>query len=297
MPARRWTHWLALMVLVAAWGGAFLLVQIAVATLTPTQITAGRIWIGCLILVGLLLLVGKRLSLKAAHWRYFLALAVIGNCAPFLLIAWGQQFIASGEAGILMAIVPLQVIVLAHFLIPGERLHWRKVAGFSLGFVGVVILFEPQNVTGLFDQAAAIAKLAVLGGATCYAAAAILAQKQSNRDPHQSAAGVLIIGSVIMLAALLLSEPGLPRQVSPAAGLSVLGLGAFATGLATALYFYLAHHAGASFLSLTNYLVPLFAVAVGTLIAGERLGVNAWGALAIILVGLAISQRSARPLS
>ena len=76
--------------------------------------------------------------------------------------------------------------------------------------------------------------------------------------------------------------------------LAVVALGAFATGLATAVYFYLAKTAGAAFLSLTNYLVPIFAVAVGTLVAGEQLGVNAWAALAIILVGLAMGQRSPR---
>lgn len=287
-----WRQWLALLFLVAAWGSAFLLVQIAVTSLTPVQITAGRMWIGCAILVGLLFINGKRLSAARDHLPYFIALAIFGNCAPFMLIAWGQQFIASSEAGILMAIVPLQVILLAHFLIPGERLHWRKILGFTLGFAGVVILFEPQSMAALFDEASALAKLAVLAGATCYAIAAILAQKQPNKDAHQSAAGVLVLSSLIMLIALVITDPTPPSHIPPAAVLSVIALGAFATGLATALYFYLAKTAGASFLSLTNYLVPIFAVAMGTLVADEDLGINAWGALIVILVGLGIGQRA-----
>jgi drug/metabolite transporter (DMT)-like permease len=291
MAATGWRQWSALLFLVGAWGGAFLMVQIAVASLTPVQITAGRMWVGCAILVGLLLLQRKRFSAQSADWLYFIALAIFGNCAPFMLIAWGQQFIPSSEAGILMAIVPLQVILLAHFLIPGEQLHWRKILGFTLGFAGVVILFEPTSVTGLLDEASALAKLAVLGGATCYGIAAVLATRQPNKDPHQSAAGVLVLSSLIMLIAVMVTDPYPPRDVPAAAVLAVLALGAFATGMATALYFFLAKSAGASFLSLTNYLVPVFAVALGTLVAGEKLSVNAWGALAIILVGLAISQR------
>ena len=294
MPATRWRQWLALTILVAAWGGAFLLIQIAVASLSPTQITAGRTWIGCVILLGLSLAAGKGLVRDPRHWRYFIALAIFGNCAPFMLIAWGQQFIASGEAGILMAVVPLQVLVLAHFFIPGEQLHWRKTIGFTLGFLGIIVLFEPQNLAGLFDEAAAVAKLAVLCGATCYAIATVLAQKQPNKDPQQSAAGVLILASLIMLVALIADDPSIPTKVPTAATLAVVGLGAFSTGLATALYFYLAKTAGATFLSLTNYLVPIFAVAMGTLIAGEDLGWNAWGALAIILFGLAMGQRPAK---
>ena len=294
MPALRWPQWLGLIVLVAAWGGAFLLIQIALASLTPTQITAGRTWIGCLILVSLSFLGGKRLSREPSHWRYFVALAIVGNCAPFMLIAWGQQFIASSEAGILLAIVPLQVIVLAHFVVPGERLYWRKGLGFTLGFVGIIVLFEPRNVANLFAESAALAKLAVLGGATCYAVATVLAQKQPSRDPQGSAAAVLILASIIMLVVLIAADPSAPTTVSLDAGLAVLGLGAFATGLATAVYFYLAKTAGASFLSLTNYLVPVFAVALGTLVAGEDLGLNAWAALAIILAGLAIGQSPGR---
>jgi len=287
-----WRQWLALAFLVGAWGSAFLLVQIALASLTPAQITAGRMWVGCTILVGMLFLTGKRLPRHSGDWIYFVALAVFGNCAPFILIAWGQQFIASSEAGILMSIVPLQVILLAHFLIPGEQLHWRKVLGFTLGFAGVVILFEPPNMTGLFEQASALAKLAVLCGATCYGIAAILAQKQPNKDPHQSAAAVLILSSIIMLVTLLATDRSPPVNVPAAATFAVIALGAFATGMATALYFFLAKTAGASFLSLTNYLVPVFAVAMGTLVAGEKLSVNAWGALLVILLGLGISQRA-----
>ncbi|MEI2420329.1 DMT family transporter, partial [Arthrospira platensis SPKY2] len=106
------------------------------------------------------------------HWGYFLAMGISGNALPFLLIAWGQQHVASGEAGILMAMVPLMVIVLAHFLLPGERLNLPRIAGFTLGFAGVVVLIGPQHLGGLLSQDAQLARLALLGATASYAVAA-----------------------------------------------------------------------------------------------------------------------------
>ena len=42
-----------------------------------------------------------------------------------------------------MAVVPLLVLPLAHVFVPGERLTWAKVAGFAVGFAGVVVLIGP----------------------------------------------------------------------------------------------------------------------------------------------------------
>ena len=60
------------------------------------------------------------------RWRYMVAMAMVGNVVPFSLIAWGQQRIDSGLAGILMAVMPLATIVLAHFTVSGERLDLRR---------------------------------------------------------------------------------------------------------------------------------------------------------------------------
>ena len=49
-------------------------------------------------------------------------------------------------------------------------------------------------------------------------------------------------------------------------------------------------NAGPSFLSLVNYQVPVFAVVFGVLLLGEELPGQFLGALAVILLGLAVSQ-------
>ena len=289
MPAPR--DWLGLLGIVIIWGSAFLLINIAVAEMDPLVITAGRLWIGLLVMAATMQLMGKRFPVNPYHWPYFLTMAVMGNCLPFYLIAWGQQFIDSGEAGILMAMVPLQVVVLAHLFIPSERLNWMRGLGFLVGFIGVIILFDPTSLTGLLGGDAQTGRLAVFAGGTCYAVATVLAQRQPTEDPYQAALGSVFVACLVMAVAMAVTRTPISLGASRAAMLSVLGLGIFATGGATLLYFYLARQAGAGFLSLTNYLVPCMAAALGAWVAGEALARNTLVALPVILAGIAISQR------
>jgi len=72
----------------------------------------------------------------------------------------------------------------------------------------------------------------------------------------------------------------------------VVLLGVVSTAAATVVYFKLVALAGPTFLSLINYLIPLWAVVLGIAFLGERPDWNAIFALILILGGIAISQRS-----
>ena len=289
------SHWLALLALVLFWGSAFLLIAIALQGFSALQIAGSRIIIAALVLLGVCLWMGRGLPADRRQWGFFLAMGITGNALPFLLIAWGQQYVPSGEAGILMAMVPLMVIVLAHFLLPGERLNLPRIIGFLLGFAGVVVLIGPQHIGGLLAQEAQLARLALLGATASYAVAAILAQYQPNRDMLQSATGTLLSAGGLMLVAMALTgELRIDSPVGGAPVFAILGLGLICTAAANLVFFWLAHRSGAPFLSLSNYLVPCVAVVLGTVFAGERLPPDAWLALVLILAGLGWSQRGRR---
>ena len=73
-----------------------------------------------------------------------------------------------------------------------------------------------------------------------------------------------------------------------------LFLGLAATAVGTIVLFKLITLAGPGFMSLTNYLIPLWAVAVGYLFLGEIPERSALAALLLILGGIALGQGSAR---
>lgn len=284
--------WLSLLALVAVWGTAFAFIRLAVETVPPATIAAGRILSAALVLLGAVRLAGLRLPSEVRTWAHFLLLGIVGNALPFFLISFGQEKVASGLAGILMAVNPLATLVLAHFFVAGERLSVARALGFVLGFAGVVVLLGAEALSEP-GEGSLLHRAAVLGGALCYATNAILTRRMPETHALVASAGVLAVASLATVPAALLLDP--PGSFEPSSGslVAVLWLGLVPTAAATILYFRVVASAGPTFFSLVNYPVPVVAVVTGALTYGERPGWTALAALVLVLAGIALSQRRA----
>jgi drug/metabolite transporter (DMT)-like permease len=190
-----------------------------------------------------------------------------------------------------MAVMPLVVLVLAHFLVPGERMDRFKVAGFGLGFSGIALLTGPAALVGVGGVAELIAQLSVLGGAVCYGLNLIIARRSPPMRAQMAAGCVLLISAVLSTLWSVAAGEGLPAGAAPVPLLSLMSLGLLSTGLATVIYYRIVARAGATFLSLINYLIPVYAVLAGTVVLDERLEPRAVVALVVILAGLVLSNR------
>jgi len=296
MIARPLVHWLLLAALVAMWGSSFMFTKVALTAFAPDVLVASRLVMAAAILLGLLAVRRKGLPRSGRLWLFVIAMAVMGNALPFWLISWGQQRIDSNLAGILMAVMPLSTVVLAHFFVAGERLNRAKAAGFLLGFLGIVVLTGPEALLELKGQGTALLyELSVLGGAVCYAINTIIARRRPASDPLVAAAGVMLTASLFMvpLAALGAPPPSLAR-IGLAPAFALLFLGLISTATATVVYLKLVTLAGPSFVSLINYLIPLWAVLAGLIFLAEVPEWSALAALALILSGIALSERWGR---
>jgi drug/metabolite transporter (DMT)-like permease len=284
-------HWLLLLALVAMWGSSFMLTKVAVAAIPPSIVVAGRLGIAAILLFGALITTGRRLPGWGRHWLFFVAMALVGNCIPFWLISWGQQGIDSGPAGILMAIMPLTTLVLAHLFVDGERLNRTRVVGFATGFCGIVVLVGPEALLEFAGGGSALlSELAVLAGALCYAVATIVARRRPKSDALVAASGVMIAAAAVMLPLAAANDGGRQMELSVIGLSAVAVLGVMSTALATVIYFKLITLAGPSFLSLINYLIPLWAVLLGMIVLGERPDWTALIALVLVLSGIALSE-------
>jgi drug/metabolite transporter (DMT)-like permease len=287
-----------LLALTLLWGSAFLFTKLAVSTVPPTLVVVGRLAVATLLLVPLALAVARRLPMDRRLWLFLAAIALFGNALPFSLITWGQDSIDSGLAGILMAVMPLATLSLAHFLVPGERLTPYRVGGFLLGFSGVVVLMGPEALVELVDGGGhLLPMLAVLGGAVCYAISAILARLRPASDAFSSAAATTLMATLMITPFLLGGGPASDLQdASLVSVLSILILGVFSTAVAAIIYFRLVKSAGPAFVSQLNYLIPLWAVAIGVVFLDERPELKHLLALCLILGGVLVAQLEGRRL-
>jgi drug/metabolite transporter (DMT)-like permease len=282
--------WLLLVSLAAMWGTAFLATAVAVRTVTPATVAAGRLAVAAILLGATARAAGVPRPPARRLWLHFLALALIGNALPFYLISWGQERVPSSLAGILMAVMPLTVLVMAHFLVEGERLSPRRGAGFALGFAGIAVLMGPAALRGLGAHDQVVRQAAILAGALCYAGNAILTRRLPELPALAAAAPTLLLAAAIAVPAALALEAPWRLDPSVASAAAVFWLGLVATALATVVYFRLVASAGATFAALINYLIPLVAVVAGVLVLDERPGWNAYAALGLVLGALALAQ-------
>jgi drug/metabolite transporter (DMT)-like permease len=264
---------------------------IAVRGFSPSALVAIRLVIAAVLLGAIVLLSGRRFPMSRRFWLFGLLISLAGNCVPFWLISFGQQRIDSSLAGILMGLMPLTTMVLAHFFVRGERLNLVKAAGFLLGFIGLVVLIGPTALLQLRGEGSDLwHQLAVLGGAVCYAVNAILARHRPPAEPLVAAAGVMIVGSLVMLPIGGPTAPAELAQVATGPLVAMIALAVIGTGIATVVFLKLVTVAGPSFTSFINYLIPVWALMMGVVFLGEQPGVGAILALVLILSGIGLSE-------
>jgi len=284
MTAREWSLLLALSLV---WGGSFFFAKIAVAEIPPLTLVLARVGLAAAALHLALRASGVRFPVEARTLRALLVMGALNNAVPFTLIFWGQQEIASGLASILNATTPLWIVLLAHLLVPGERLTPARIGGVAAGLAGVVVLIGPEALAGLGSALAA--QLAVLGAALSYAFAGLWGRRFRALPPLATAAGQLTASTLIMAPlALLLDRPWTLAAPQLGTVAAVLALALVSTAFAYLLFFRLLSSAGATSASLVTLLIPVSAVLLGALLLGERLGPEAALGMALIALGLAL---------
>lgn len=286
--------WSLLILLGLIWGGSFPTVSVALKGFGPFSVAALRIFLAAIVLFFLALMFGHGLPSAKSNmgkriWLHALGMAIFTNAVPFSLLSWGQLHVTSGFAGITMAFVPLVVLPLAHVLIPGEALTQRKLIGFAIGFVGVIILIGSDAFTGQGGSTVVLAQFACFGATICYAIGSMITRLSPPVPQLSFSAAALLLASVIMLPLAFYAD-GRPQVPTPQVLAAILYLGLVPTALATVLLVKIINTAGPSFLSLVNYQVPVWAALMGVVFLAEPLPGRFIVALCIILLGLAVSQ-------
>ena len=284
-----------LAVLVVIWGSSFALSKIAIHDVDPNWVAALRLTLGGLVILGFALWHNQSPALVQKSWPKYLWLGVIGNALPFILISWGIQYTSSGVTGLLMGTIPLFVIVIAHFLLPDEKLNWRKAFGFILGFMGVVILMNPrQLINASFQGQELRGELAIILACLCYGIHSVTAKRMGFDKPFQQTSGILLAAAAVALLFAIFKNPYGLEQLKSNSTLAIIGLGIFPTAISMVIVYYLMEHIGPSAVSFTNYLVPIFALLLGAMAFNETLSWNIAIALLCILAGIAVTSFSRR---
>lgn len=287
-------NWLLILLLGIIWGAAFMMVRLSLEGFGPWQVAAGRTVIGAFVLCAIGSAMGQGLRSLPSR-RALLFAAAIGSLAialPVAMLSWGQQFVPSAFAGVAMGVVPLLVLPLAAIFSKEEGIGPRRVIGFILGFIGLVILIGPEALNPTGAALETWGRLACIASAACYACGSIITRRAPKMPPVAFASATVLVAAVILTPIALVRE-GLPTQLPTVPTLALLGSALLSTALAAVIRVRVITTAGSIFMSLTSYQVPVWSVIFGVTLMGESLPPQLFVALALILLGIAISQSRA----
>jgi drug/metabolite transporter (DMT)-like permease len=258
-----------LALLALLWGASYLFIKIAVAEIPPLTLIALRVSGAACFLMIVMYFRDLKLPRDSHTWRMLLVQAFLNSIGAWTVLAWGQQFVDAGLASVLNSTSPIFVFLFITFIPKHESTNGRKLAGATLGIVGVTLIVGIDALQGLGAQVAG--QIACLIGAALYAGAAIYGKRFSHISSVATATGTMIWASVVLIPLAVIADSPWALRPSWQAITATLVLSILCTGVALLIYFRLVKTIGSLGVASQSYLRAGIGVMLGLVFLGESL--------------------------
>ena len=219
-----------------------------------------------------------------------LGFGLFSNAIPFSLLSWGQIQVSSSFAGIAMAVVPLVVLPMSHFLVPNQKMTALKLIGFVIGFIGIIVLIGPSAFEITNSKTIILAQIACVLASVCYATGSIITKLTPPTNLISFTSCSLLFASAIMIPLTFIID-GIPSFNLDISLLGLIYLGLFPTAIAFQLRYHITKTSGPVFLSYVAYLIPIFAIIWGYLLLSENIGFSSILGIILILFGVYVGRK------
>ena len=286
--------WLAYAVICVVWGTTFLAIRVAIETIPTLYVNAIRFIGAGSILLLLSLIVRARFPKGLADWRNTIINGVLMSAISNTLVVYSENFLASGLAALLAAMIPIWMAVLESII--GEApMNRRKFAGLALGFAGVALLVAPAIGKPDTSLKFFLAVFLMQVNAIIWNIGTLRSKRyKSAADPMAMASIQMLSGGLAVFTLSLILGHHAPMHFSTRSLLAVLYLMIFGSVIAYSAYIYALGKLPAGKLSSYAYVNPAVAVVVGWMFLSEPLTLRMILAMAVILGGVALIQLDKR---
>jgi drug/metabolite transporter (DMT)-like permease len=232
---------------------------------------------------------GRLAGLRVAReeWRPMLMLALIFT-AQIGSMNIGTSLTSAAHATILLNLYSVHTVVLSHFLIPGDRLTVRRVAGVVIAYTGIVVLFAGQAG----DSAASL-----LGDVIVFVSAFLLAERLvylaravQQLDPVKLLLSQAAVGCALFMLGSALTET-MPTAWTPRLVASIAYQGILIAGFNFVVNLWLLQRYRPSSLVPFFLTQPLFGVVAAALLTGDPLTAELLVACVAVAIGMGLTTR------
>ncbi len=281
------------LILCLIWGTTWVFIKIGLEDLPPITFAAARFLLALIILIFIIIYQKIPLPVTARDWKLLALTGILQFSVNYSLVFWSEQYISSGLAAVLQAMITVFGLVLAWIHLPNERITWLKIVAVLHGICGVAVIFiEQLQINSLMAFAGCAA---IVVGAYAAAHGSILVKAYGgNIHPATLVFGQMLCG-ILPIIIYSLAVEGNPLKLNwtwRAIG-SVLYLTVFGTIAAFWLYYWLLSKIESTKAMMISLVTPLIAVIIGGIVLGERLPLQTFfgGLLILASIGLIVFRR------
>ncbi|MDR2061908.1 MAG: DMT family transporter [Acinetobacter sp.] len=278
-----------MVVLCMIWGLQQVILKMAAPDISPLMQIALRSGLAAVLLLPLLYLdkasqLFNRQNLKAG------ALVAFLFSLEFSLLAQALQWTSASHAVVLLYTAPIFVALGLHWKLPSERLSVLQWSGIALAFLGIVVTFmrAKQGATQLQQQMLWGDLLALAGGIAWAATTVTVRLSSLAQAAVTQTLFYQLAGSFVLLFGLAFFFGQATIHFTPL----VIGSLAFHTLIVSfasfLAWFWLLRNYLASRLGVFSFLTPLFGIAFGVCLLGEKIELNFVMGSTLVLLGIVV---------
>lgn len=299
MPESRGLIVFVWVVLAVIWSTTWIFIKIGLEDLPPLAFASSRFVVSGIVLFALIRFYSIPLPRSREQWKLIAVTGVLQFSINYSLVFWGEQYITSGLAAVLQAMITVFGLVLARIFLPSEKLTFQKAFAVVIGIVGVGVIFRDQLRVENWMAFAGCAAIVV--GAYAAAQGSILVKARgAGIHPAALVFSQMMCGLPPVLVYSFAVE-GSPMSFNWTwrAMICVLYLSILGTVTAFWLYYWMLSRIESTKAMMISLVTPLLAVVIGWAVLGETLppqtGIG--GLLIVGAVGLIVFRRKERQLT
>lgn len=278
------------LLLSALWGANPVAVKVGLADAPPLYLAFLRFLLGGLVILayaGWMRHPGF-LRVRREEWRAVLSLGIVFSVQIGVMNV-GIGLTTAAHAAVMLNSYAVHSVILAHFMIPGDRLTPAKLGGVLVAYTGIVLLFARDFS---FASETLVGDLVVAASAVLLAERVVyMARAIQTIDPIKLLVFQSAIGSVCFLLASLALEGHAPARYTRGLAASLLYQGAVVAGFNFIVNSYLYKVYLASAIATCSLTTPLFGVLIAAAVTGDQLSPVLLLASLMVAAGIGLTVR------
>jgi len=271
------------------WGANTVVIKMGLEDAPPLRLAWMRFVVGGVVICLWAWATGRFAGFRVepAEWRPLIFLGLLFS-VQMTATNVGTWLTSAAHASVLLNLYAVHTVVLAHFLIPGDRLTIKKLAGVLIAYTGIVLLGARQITRGsptlVGDVIVTVAGV-LLAERTVYLARAV-----QRLDPVKLLLTQAIVGTALFVVVSALVEPaGTHWSLRLAASIGYQGV--LISGFNFVVNLALLRRYRPSALSAFFLTQPIFGVIAAALVAGDPLTADILIACAAVAIGIGLTSR------